>query len=65
MLEPYLRAVKFVNHRIALCRLRWSAHNLTIGTGRQRNIDPEKRLCKLCRSCGVSLIEDECHFVLE
>lgn len=48
-----------INYRKNLSRLRISAHDLNIETGRRFNIPPEKRICNLCRN-GV---EDEYHFL--
>ena len=39
-----------------------STHKLEIETGRYKNIDKEKRVCKVC---NLSKIESEEHFLLE
>ena len=59
--EKYLKCIKTDSHRIALARLRCSAHKLAIEEGRLRNIERSLRLCQFCNS-GV--IEDEFHFLL-
>ena len=69
-MEKYLHIKKF-QYRQAFCKLRISAHNLRIETGRyekERNdigqnikLDRSKRVCQLCNADEV---EDECHFLL-
>ena len=59
--EKYLDCVQNNNHRIALTRLRCSAHKLNIEEGRHRNIDRNNRLCN---KCNMKAIESEYHFVL-
>ena len=59
--EIYISSVNNNNHRIALTRLRCSAHKLMIEEGRIRNIEREARLCTLC---NMQVIENEYHFVL-
>ena len=59
--EKYLKSIKTDSHRIALARLRCSAHKLAIEEVRLRNIERSLRLCQFCNS-GV--IEDEFHFLL-
>ena len=48
-------------YRNAVAKLRISAHQLLIETGRHRNIDRNDRKCTLC---NLDQIEDEFHFIL-
>ena len=57
-LQPYLIKCKNPKHRVALCRLRLSAHDLEIERGRYHNIAANDRLCKSC-----TVREDEIHFL--
>jgi hypothetical protein len=59
-LEPYLESTKNTKHRLALAKLRISAHDLEIEKGRYKNIISTERLCKTCKT-----IEDEFHFLDE
>ena len=61
--EDYL-GINNHSHRVALCKLRISAHTLAIERGRYtRPITPlEERTCK---HCHANKIEDEEHFLLE
>ena len=59
--EKYLSCVVNNNHRIALSRLRCSAHKLAIEEGRFRNIE---RCNRKCVYCHMKVVEDEYHFVL-
>lgn len=61
MLECYINpSIQLVeHHRIQMTRLRLSAHNLRIETGRWSRIPRELRLC----DCG--LIQIEYHFICE
>ena len=52
---------KHYKQRIALSRLRCSAHKLMVEEGRFRNIE---RHIKLCQFCNMNRVEDEFHFVL-
>ena len=59
-LAPYLSKIKNHKFRQALTKMRISAHNLEIETGRYTKPTREERLCKLC-----SLeFEDEMHFIM-
>ena len=60
-LEKYLLCVKNEKHRVALSRLRCSAHKLAIEEGRYRNIERCDRICTLC---NTHQIETEYHFIL-
>ncbi|MCG8430841.1 MAG: hypothetical protein MJA29_06695, partial [Candidatus Omnitrophica bacterium] len=59
--EPYLSSIKSAEHRVCISRLRMSAHNLRIETGRYNNLARNERICLLCNSGQV---EDEIHFML-
>ena len=61
-MEPYLRQIQNVKHRVALTRLRCSSHHLAIETGRWRKppVPTEERRCQLCR-----IVEDEYHLVVQ
>lgn len=63
VLEKYLTCITNEKHRIALTRLRCSAHNLEIEVGRYHynRTDRQNRLCKLC---NMNMVENEYHFVL-
>ena len=52
---------KHNKHRIALSRLRCSAHKLMAEEGIFRNIERRMRLCPFC---NMNMVEDEFHFVL-
>ena len=66
LLEPeiYLHCVKILKFRVALSRLRCSAHGLEIEIGRRNAIDVQLRWCKLCARVNEFVVEDEYHFVL-
>ena len=57
--EKYLK-IENVENRRAITKLRTSAHNLLIETGRWENIDRKSRIC---RHCYKQEIEDEEHFL--
>lgn len=59
--EKYLSCVQIEKHRVALTRLRCSAHNLMIEEGRYRSIDRDLRLCQFC---NMNSVETEYHFLL-
>jgi hypothetical protein len=48
--------------RLAICKIRISAHPLMIEIGRYKNLETEERLCKLCIT---QKIEDEYHFLID
>ena len=52
---------KHYKQRIALSRLRCSAHKLMVEEGRFRNIESRMSLCQFC---NMNMLEDEFHFVL-
>ncbi len=57
--EPYLM-IENPKYRIAISKLRMSAHNLAIETGRHKSQAPEDRLCINCK-----VPETEMHHVME
>ncbi len=60
--ESYLQKITCDRWRVALTRLRCSAHALEIEVGRHRqNVPREERLCRLC---SMGAVEDEYHFSL-
>lgn len=59
--EKYMSCVAIDSHRIALTRLRCSAHKLAIEEARFRNIERSNRKCIYCQ---MNIIEDEYHFLL-
>lgn len=60
-MEKYLNSITNDNHRIALTRIRCSAHKLAIEEGRFRNIERNNRKCLFC---NMNVVEDEYHFIL-
>ena len=62
-LQPYLIDVNVAKYRIALSRLRVSAHRLEIEAGRWHRPVAIERCDRKCISCNI--LEDEFHFVLE
>ena len=60
--ETYLDVINDFDLRKTLTQFRVSAHRLAIESGRYRNIESNKRICKFC---SLNLIEDENHFLLE
>ena len=65
--EAYLIDVVNSNHRIAMTKLRLSAHNLEIERGRysKPKTDAEERFCTYCQYFGHKVVEDEIHFLLK
>lgn len=59
--EKYLSCIANAKHRVALTKLRISAHRLGIEEGRYRNIERNERLCIYC---NMRAVEDEYHFLL-
>ena len=60
----YLLSIKCINSRILFTKLRISAHDLLIETGRYtkpKKTPVENRLCRFCKSNNI---EDEPHFIL-
>ena len=62
-MEPYLENIISRNLRIALTKLRISAHSLRIQTGRYSR-DRVDRNLRYCLICNANEIEDEFHFIL-
>ena len=64
--EPYLEHVNNFYDRANLTKLRISAHELQIESGRYKNISRENRLCKWCRiSTGSEMVESEDHVLYD
>ena len=64
--ESYLSDVKNFNDRAALTRIRISAHDLKIETGRYSNQALEERNCIWCHiTMNKNIVENEQHFLLE
>lgn len=61
--KPYLEIVTIKKFRIALSRLRTSAHRLEVESGRWARPVKKPIDQRLCTFCGV--LEDEFHFVLQ
>ena len=61
-LASYLKFDLSLKFRISLSKLRCSAHNLLVETGRLSNLDYENRICRLC---NLNKIEDDFHCVME
>ena len=59
-LEKYLTCVSVRAHRIALTKLRTSAHQLRTETGRYQKLEEAERKCLLCE---LGEIESEIHFL--
>ena len=60
-LEKYISCIDIEKHRVALSRLRCSAHKLMIEEGRYRGVERNERVCPLCT---MNVVEDEYHFLL-
>ena len=62
--EEYLDLITNFNDRRNLTRLRISAHNLEIETGRHKEKGRSERICSWCYiSLGIHTIENEDHFL--
>ena len=62
--EPYLTFVNNATNKYRMCRLRISAHDLEIETGRYKQIARDKRICMWCNiSMGDDCVEDENHLL--
>ena len=61
VVEKYITCVTNDKHRLALTRLRCSAHKLAIEEGRFRNTDRAQRKRNIC---NMGCIENEYHFLL-
>ena len=64
--ESYLDYIQDFTARSTLAKLRVSAHNLQIETGRFSKIKTprDKRFCQYCKTLNIFTVEDEIHFVL-
>ena len=60
--EPYLTLDNF-HMRKAICKLRLSAHNLLIETGRYAKPRSLPRSERICKHCNFNCIENEFHFL--
>lgn len=64
-LENYLLAVKSFNKRATFTKLRTSAHDLRIETGRYNEPNKLPVVQRLCQFCDRNEIEDEFHFIMQ
>ena len=64
--ESYLDYIQDFTVRCTLAKLRVSAHNLQIETGRfSKNKTPrDERFCPYCKTLNIFTVEDEVHFLL-
>ena len=64
--ESYLDYITNFTIRSTLAKLRLSAHNLHIETGRfSKNRTPrDKRLCPYCKTMNIFTVENDVHFLL-
>ena len=60
--EPYLSLTNF-HHRRAISKIRISAHNLMIESGRYKKPKPLPREDRLCKFCNLNEVENEIHFI--
>jgi hypothetical protein len=60
--ERYLHLISNLDYRKAVTRLRISAHNLPVESGRYKKIPHENRYCSIC---NCDLVGDEYHYLLE
>ena len=61
-IEPYLQLCKGFSRRASTTKLRISAHELQIETGRYINIPRQQRICTWCKTnIDIECIEDEEH----
>ena len=59
-LEQYLREVKYFKYRSALTKIRISAHNFPIESGRWKATPKENRICPICMNNSIG---DEGHYL--
>ena len=59
-LEQYLREVKYFKYGSALTKIRISAHNFPIESGRWKAIPKQNRICLLCMNNSIG---DERHYL--
>ena len=63
--ESYLSDINNFNDRASLTRIRISAHDLKIETGRYSNLPQEERICPWCElTMDKRITENEQHFLL-
>lgn len=63
-MEPYLLLNDF-HLRKAICKLRISAHNLLIESGRYAKSKSIPRSERICKNCNLNLLENEIHFLTQ
>ena len=64
-LEPYLSFMKKQHVRQSFSRLRISAHNLLIETGRHHRPRPIPVKDRVCDLCDTNAVQDEFHIIME
>ena len=62
VLQFYLDRPDNYIHKPYISKMRISAHNLNIETGRFYNLDRHERVCSMC---NLNVVEDEYHFILQ
>ena len=64
--ESYLDYIQDFSVRCTLARLRVSAHNLQVETGRfnKTKTPRDQRFCLYCKTLNIFIVEDEIHFLL-
>ena len=62
--EPYIDRVPNRNQRCSLTRMRISAHNLRIETGRYSRPNPTPINERTCKYCPDEALDNEAHFLL-
>lgn len=63
--EEYLSCVKNVNVRKNMTKLRLSAHNLPIETGRYKRREKTPDHLRICEDCSTYSVGDEFHLVMK
>jgi len=63
--EKYISVLNVMKFRRLYARFRCSNHSLEIEEGRKNGLLLEHRICKFCDVKGVTVIEDEYHFLLK
>jgi hypothetical protein len=62
VLQFYLdRPVNYI-HKPYICKMRISAHNRNIETGRFYNLNRHESVCSMC---NLNVVKDEYHFILQ
>ena len=62
VLQFYLDRPDNYIHKPYISKMRISAHNLNIETGRFYNLDRHERVCSMC---NLNVVENEYHFILQ